>query len=499
MPLTRTTERWALIGVICGAFVLRAANAEQPIVENYVGRQVPTAMVARNLERGGSFLRPELDTGPFPNWFLVEPPVFALGAVGIRRATGLSLTASGRLLSALGIALMIWGLFGLARRREGAWVALAASAAAGLMPLTIRYGRAFQGDALMIGCLVASLRCWDEGGPGLDGRWSLAGWLLGATGLALKVISAYLLVPLAWVILVPRRGWRGVIMAGSMLVPAALWYIHAWPLLAGTSGSRASADNAAIWGQVLVPTSLLHAGIYATIGRFLLVRTLTPIGTALALWGGLQRRNGDRIWTIWGLSAAGTMLLLAAKLNHEYYWLALVPVAAVGVGRALVDLAGRGDVARAGAVLLGTGFAVMAFLGSASTWQTPPEWAPLDQAVEVVRRHVPRTSWVVAPEALLFAADRRGCRLELGGRSAARAAGEWGGSLHEADPAALVAFYRDRGARYFADVVPAEPDGHRVALHAAIRRRYRVLVDRPGVLLAELTDTEEEGRAYAAR
>ena len=28
-----------------------AAKAGQPIVENYVGRQVPTAMVARNLER----------------------------------------------------------------------------------------------------------------------------------------------------------------------------------------------------------------------------------------------------------------------------------------------------------------------------------------------------------------------------------------------------------------------------------------------------------------
>ena len=33
-------------------FLIRALHPGQPIVENYVGRQVPTAMVARNLERG---------------------------------------------------------------------------------------------------------------------------------------------------------------------------------------------------------------------------------------------------------------------------------------------------------------------------------------------------------------------------------------------------------------------------------------------------------------
>ncbi len=30
----------------------RLIHLDQPIVENYVGRQIPTAMVARNLDRG---------------------------------------------------------------------------------------------------------------------------------------------------------------------------------------------------------------------------------------------------------------------------------------------------------------------------------------------------------------------------------------------------------------------------------------------------------------
>ena len=46
--------------VLAATFLVRAVGANQPIVENYVGRQVPTAMVARNLERGSGL--------PGPGW-----------------------------------------------------------------------------------------------------------------------------------------------------------------------------------------------------------------------------------------------------------------------------------------------------------------------------------------------------------------------------------------------------------------------------------------------
>src|SRR6476659_2084385 len=103
--------------ILLATVLLRAIDLNQPIVENYVGRQVPTAMVARNLDRGSSFLRPELDTAPFPNLFLVEPPIYAGTAAILRRASGLSLEVSGRLVSALAATLGAWGLFGLVRRR----------------------------------------------------------------------------------------------------------------------------------------------------------------------------------------------------------------------------------------------------------------------------------------------------------------------------------------------------------------------------------------------
>ena len=146
----------SLIFLLVVAFFTRAVRPDQPIVENYVGRQSPTAMVARNLERGSGFLFPRIDVAPLPNLFLVEPPVYAAVVVGLRRVTPLSLAEAGRLVSALGIVLGAWGLYGLVARREGEACALVAVALFIAFPVTIRYGRAFQPDALMLGTLLAA-------------------------------------------------------------------------------------------------------------------------------------------------------------------------------------------------------------------------------------------------------------------------------------------------------------------------------------------------------
>jgi hypothetical protein len=69
-----------LFALVIATVLIRLIWLDQPIVENRRGRQVPTAMVARNLERGSGFLRPELD-GAFPNIFVVEPPVYQALAV----------------------------------------------------------------------------------------------------------------------------------------------------------------------------------------------------------------------------------------------------------------------------------------------------------------------------------------------------------------------------------------------------------------------------------
>ena len=484
-------NRIALAALLLATFGLRAWGADQPIVENYVGRQVPTAMVARNLQRGSGFLRPQLDTGPFPNLFLVEPPIYASAVAGLGGATGWPIGVSGRLVSALATTLGAWGLFGLVRRREGEAVALSAVVAFAAMPVMIRYGRAVQPDAMMIGTQLAAMRCWDAFASGKGRAWLASGWLLLATSLALKVTSAFVLVPLGAAILGWRR--RGMVaLSGLAIVPALLWYLHAAGVLAEGEGSRASLDNGRIWLSALVPTALLESETYRPAASYLLVRAFTPIGLVLGVVG-LSRRPVDRLWWIWGASAGVCLVALAGKWHHEYYWMVLAPALSVGIARALGEIAvpDRGGPCAAGAL----GLALLALLAmsaavSASTWRTPVEWRGLGEAAQAVRRVVPEGVLVVAPEALLYSADRRGCRLELPPEAARRAAGEWGGRLDDpADPLGLVEFYRARGASFLADLGPGageDPDPRRAAFFRAARARYRVRVDRPGAFIAEL-------------
>jgi len=493
-------ERVAFAALLLATFAIRAAHPGQPIVENYVGRQIPTAMVARNLERGSGFLRPQLDTAPLPNLFLVEPPVYAQTVVILGGLTGLPLEPAGRLLSALGLTVGAWGLYGLVRRREGSRTALLALVAFAIFPVTVRYGRAFQPDALMLGALLAAMHCWDEREAGGQRGWLVAGWLLLAVGLALKITAAYILVPLVLVLLRPPRRGKAL-LALRALVPALLWYAHVALVLRAGGGSRASADNGAIWLRVLLPTALFQSATLGHVFRFTVIRAFTPLGFALGAAGLCFAGAGGRLWRAWGLAALAALAVLAAKLHHEYYWLALAPLAAVGVGRSLNTLAAR---SRGAALAAGVGLIALSAVQSASTWRTPAEWSSLPEAAQALRTHVPDDAWVVAPEALLYAADRRGCRLEFSRSAARRAAGEWDGSDLPESPTALVEFYRTRGARFVADLGDASVagDSERLALHESIRARYNVLMDTPGVLLADLTDrpdAPEDADGFARR
>ncbi|RUL88064.1 glycosyltransferase family 39 protein [Tautonia sociabilis] len=497
--MPRIVDRAALGLLLAATFGLRAWLPDQPIVENYVGRQVPTAMVARNLERGSGFLRPQLDTGPFPNLFLVEPPVYASIVAGVSRAAGWPIGRSGRLVSALATSLGAWGLFGLVRRREGESVALLSVVVFATMPVMIRYGRAVQPDAMMIGTQLAALRCWDAFAAGRGRGWLLVGWPMLAASLALKVTSAFVLVPLA--VILGQRRTRGIALAASAIGPAVLWYLYAAGALAAGEGSRASLDNGRIWLSVLVPSALLRAETYRSAASYLIGRTFTPIGLVMAGLG-WWRRPVDRLWWVWGVSAALTLVALAGKWHHEYYWMVLAPVLSVGIARGLARLAAPGRLGSGGAWAVGAGGLVLAGLCSASTWQTPAEWRSLPEAAEAVRRHVPPGAMLVAPEALLFEADRLGCRLEHPIPAAQRAAGEWGGRLDDpADPLALVEFYRSRGASFLADLGPGpedDPDPRRAAIREQARRRYRVLDDRPGVFVAKLVPGPEADGAFHA-
>ena len=471
-------DRVLVIGLLGAVFALRAWRADQPILENYVGRQVPTAMVARNLVRGSGFLSPQLDTGPFPNLFLVEPPIQAAVAGWVSGVLGIPLDAAGRLVSAAGTTLAAWGLFGLMRRRRGQLAGVAAVIAFAAFPVTLRYGRAFQPDALAMGLVVAGMRCWDAPGR----LHALLGGTLLALGLAQKITWGLVLAPLLVEILKgTTRNSR--IAVFTVLIPASAWYLHAAAGLSAPSpGSAASVDNASNWLARLTATALLDPHRILAVGRDLFVRSFTPICVVLAILGLVRRREIDRVWSLWLLAGGVTLLVLSGKLHHDYYWLILAPPAAAWAGIGLAEVSRRSRVA--GTALLAS-MVVLGAIQSRSTWRTPREWRDAAELAASVRRHVPPEDLVIAPEAIIYLGDRRGCRLEWGAGSVRRAANEWRPRLSftEDDPASLVAFYRKMaGARFFADLDASPLDPARDRLHELIRRdaEARILDDRPG-------------------
>ena len=222
----------------------------------------------------------------------------------------------------------------------------------------------------MLGATVAGLACWDRGTAGGRRGWLAAGWLLLALGFAIKIIAAFLLIPLVFVVLrseanrpdshrvhdPPARA--GLVRLGQPPGRGREW-------LPGVGRQpRDLAGPHRAFGLAACET-------WELIGWFLFVRAFTPWGAVLALVGLLKRRavadDGRRLWWVWGLSASVTLAILAQKLHHEYYFLILAPVAAAGIGSALNDLvtAGRWRGFATLAVLI-----VLCLLQARSTWRT---------------------------------------------------------------------------------------------------------------------------------
>ncbi len=507
-------ERLVLGFLFVAIFAIRAIRLDQPIVENYVGRQIPTAMVARNLERGSGFLRPQLDTGPFPNLFLVEPPIYAQTVASIRPILGFDLESTGRLVSAAGITLGAWGLYGLVRRREGWGVAFLALASFGIFPVMIRYGRAFQPDALMLGCVLAGLRGWDEYEVSGNWRWALFGGFVLAVGLALKITVCWVLIP--FLLIVGRISLRNrLLYSALMLIPALSWYGYAWAEVTSPNqgGSLAASENADLWRTALSPDAWLRFSTYDSIVRGLVYRSFTPIGFVLGITGLAFTGKLDRLWLGWGIGCAISILGLATKWHHAYYWMVVAPLLAVGVGRSLIRVDKLSRFGHCLAIGLGSFFLVASVVQSASTWKTPSEWQSLEEASRLLKGMNEVGQLVVAPEAVLYYGDLKGYRLEFNPESMKRAAREWNIDLKFPDrPLSLTEFYWEahqigflddskplelRGRPHFgasknhlvvADVGSADREPRRKAWREAIRTRpnTKILFDTQDYLIAEI-------------
>ncbi len=330
----------------------------EPLLEGAAGKQTHTAMIARNLYLGRSTLaRPIVDDLGSPGYFVKEVPALPAAAALLYDLTGGVNEALGRLLSVVAWLGGVPILVALLRRRVEPAEALVAAAWWIAAPLGFVYGRAFMSDAAMVSASLAVLLAlvrWREQPSGA--RAGVVATLLGIA-LLLKPHAVFWLGPAALVVLTarddataagPRRGALVslAIAAGIGVAVAAAWYLHA----ASVHRAYPAAGTTRLDGWFDLP-SLLDPALYAEIVRQQVWMVFTPLGAILAVAGVVLRRRAwplaARALLAWGAGVLLQCLVFNTRMfdeharGTEYYQLALVPVAAMLIGRGFAALLAR--------------------------------------------------------------------------------------------------------------------------------------------------------------
>ncbi len=419
--MTRPVRSILLGFIVFFGFCARAATYKAPLFDHHAWRQADTASVSRNFYRERlNILYPQVDHRGAQEYGYVETglELFAFVVAAASKLIGFH-HETGRILSALffvASCLLVWNFV---RRRYGDEQALAAAFLhAFAFPLLLFIERAFMNEALLIclslSCLVAAQRYIEKGS-------TVSLWSLIAVSSAIAAIKLpYLIIwaPIVGLFLerygrCAWRRWELWTMAVANVGFAGAWYSHAHRLAAMTGLSFGLTDK------------LFDAGIvfafkfpYQILQR--MVRDiLEPVGLVVVLAGTWLAVRNRRWCEILGVLGFIAYLVIVAWGNavHDYYQLALMPVASVlgatGVSWMSERLQQRFGGGRETILALLLGFAAVCTfvrLVSAHSWF---EYAPGDVVMcEAIRRVSSQEDRLVFlgdnnPQ-MLFCVDRKG-------------------------------------------------------------------------------------------
>jgi hypothetical protein len=401
-----------------------------PLLEGAAGKQTHTAMIARNLHRGlGSFTRPVVDDIGKPGYFIKELPLLAGSAALIYGAIGGPDDAVGRILSLLAWLAGLPVLVSLLRRQADGTAVTVAAAWWLVAPMAFMYARAFMSDAAMVTASLATLLALVRFRERHTvGRAVACGALL-MIALLLKPHAVFWLAPAAGFVRWSRqespgahatsadRVLLGVVTLGVLV--AVAWYLHA----AAVHRQYPAAGTTRLDGW-FAPSALASAALYREILRQVVMMVLTPIGTLVALAGIVL---GARSWSLverallaWGGGVLVQCLVFNTRMfddaarGTEYYQLALVPVAAMLLGRGVGTIARRAGDARA--PMIAAGILILLSLGAAreihAALEIPERYrrilADCDRVRAVTRPHDELFVLADRGGTILYYCDRRG-------------------------------------------------------------------------------------------
>lgn len=324
------------------ALCLHLPGLGLPLVGHFATKQCIYASIARNwaLDRALWHL-PTVDEirGDDRGYHLLEWPIpAAIVAVGWKYCGG-SLDLWGRATS-LGFTLIaVAAMAAYLERQHGRACAWGGSLALLCSPILMQQGHAFQTESCLLAAFALSQYALE--------RWRGSGqvkWLcvLAASLAAMLVTKIFMIVFVPcfglWIVCATRpRGEKLLAcgLVGLALVPAACWYSFAYFAVDGVHG----VDPARIYYSVRAsgeshgwPHPLLRdPTFYKDLVDRLTLLVLTPVGACLAAIGLAHCAARGYVPAI---ALAGVLVVLLPRKFHElhYYWVGLLPLAAIVIG-----------------------------------------------------------------------------------------------------------------------------------------------------------------------
>lgn len=431
--------RSILLGfIVLFGFFARAATYKAPLLDHHAWRQADTATISRNFTRERfNILYPQVDFRGSQADGYVETglEVFAFTVAAVSRLSGFH-HETGRVLSACLFIASCLLVFSFVRRRDGDETALvAAFLHAFAFPLLLFFERAFMNEALLIclsiGCLVATQRYVRSRSLFGLGSLIVLSTLIAAIKLPYLIIWAAiagLFVEVdGWRV---WRRWELWLMAAVNLVAAVAWYTHAHTLGTASGLTFGLTDK------------LFDAGVVFSLDFPLLLLDrmvrdlLEPIGLVAMIvgaWLAIGRRRWCEVFGLFGF-AAYLVIVAVGNAQHDYYQLALMPIAAVvaapGINQIAVWLARRRPGTREVAVSVLLGLAALSTfvrLASAHSWfEYDPADVVMCDAIQKVTAPAERFVFIGDnnPQ-MLFCVDRKGWLLSAGESNASRVRQAW--------------------------------------------------------------------------
>jgi hypothetical protein len=345
----RRAESKSVLLMAAAGIGLRLIQLDADLWEKHGWRQADMAMIASNFYQNGfDILHPQIDwAGDMPGYIGTEFPLVPFLTALLYLIFGEQLFL-GRLVSIIFFAVSIPLFYLLVCRcfeyKTAAWALFFYV----VSPLSIFYTRNLMPESAMLCFSVGALyffSSWIDDNRSINYLLAL---LFTTLALLVKIPMALIGVPIAY-LAIAKHGWSSFrqkdlwVFAFASITPSVLWYHHAFSLAANNYPFHMFGEGLWIWDGG--HQALLRIRVYLKILAQTVAFLLTPIGFLMAIAGAFASRGGGERSRLFEWWAVGLFLYLIVGLKghhgHEYYQLAIGPVAAAFAGLSAIHISRR--------------------------------------------------------------------------------------------------------------------------------------------------------------